>query len=126
MVYSTEMKTNCVIWLIEDKSPTKVLRRFHQKYGINETAPSRKMVNTGLKRFEEMGTVAAIKRTKEATIAVSEVIDHFQNNPQTSIRRAANGLNISKSSIQRALKSKKFHAYKPHIVQKYFFLWIVF
>jgi hypothetical protein len=46
------------------------------------------------------------------------IIDHFNANPKSSLRRAANIFNISHGSVQRILKKQKFHPYKLKIIQQ--------
>ena len=31
-------KTDCILWYAEEKSPTKILLKFHEKYGKNSNA----------------------------------------------------------------------------------------
>ena len=37
-------KTNCMLWYAEEKSPTKVLWKFDEKYGRNSNAPNNKTI----------------------------------------------------------------------------------
>ena len=41
VVIDKKIKAECILWLNETGSPTKVIRKYHSKYGRNAKAPSR-------------------------------------------------------------------------------------
>ena len=49
---------------------------------------------------------------------VTRVLDHFTDNPHSSLRRAASTLGMSHASVQRMLRTSGWHPYKVHVVQK--------
>lgn len=50
-------------------------------------------------------------------VHVEDVMEHFQNNPRTSIRRASLELGINRSAIHRVLTKNHFHPYHDTPVQ---------
>ena len=49
---------------------------------------------------------------------MERVEQHFEEDPHTSIRRAAHVLDMSRSTVQRILHGLKWHPYKVQIVQR--------
>ena len=46
------------------------------------------------------------------------ILDHFIENPRTSLRSCANLFGISHGSVRNTLKKNKFHPYKLKVVQE--------
>jgi len=98
-----------------NKAIRRVIEEFNQKfpdiYVSNETA--RKLI----KKFLSTGSVMDVKKTKivrdEDDAATLLVMDSVRNYPKLSLRRRSLDLGISKSLIQKILKQRKFHPYKP-------------
>lgn len=118
MSFCIEKRTSCVSWYTETKSIITTQRKFRQKYGKNERAPSHGSIVKWLKKFQATGTVQAHQINRTPIVNHASVIDHFQDNPKSSLRRAANTLNICHTSVHRILKKYKYHPYKIKIVQQ--------
>ena len=118
MDFSTDMKTECVLWLIVEKSPTKVQRKFLLKYGKNAKLPSTKSIRRWHSLFKETGSVSPKKRNRKSTVNAAAVIDSIESNPKLSVRRLGNQCNISRESVRKILKKNDYHPYKPQIVQE--------
>lgn len=70
------------------------------------------------KKFKQIGSVATIKRTVKARSVRTAVVLHFTEHPNNSQRKAASQLGISRSSLQRLMKSLKFKPYRPRLLQE--------
>ena len=103
-----EIKAQCVIWVHETGSPTIVRRKFHTKYGRRSVALSRRVIRLWYEKFKETGHVQSNtkrgrKPVNDATVnALNEL---FTDHPETSVRQAAQHVPISKSSVQRVVKT---------------------
>lgn len=118
MSFSIKKRTECVLWYAESKSYITAQRKFRLTYGKHEKAPSNASINKWFNKFHTTGSVEAYKIDRTPIVNHAAVIDHFQDNPKTSLRRAANTINISHMSVHRILKKYKYHPYKLKIVQQ--------
>ena len=79
-----------------------------------------------IRKWHEMlvttGSVQETPRRRSQPIRspenVTRVLDHFTDNPHSSLRRAASTLGMSHASVQRMLRTSGWHPYKVHVVQK--------
>ena len=115
-MFSETVKTDCILWLTEFKSPTKVQRMFKKKYGRNEEAPSRAVIRKWHGNFKETSLVS-VKKKRRHTVEPQQILQLYEENPKQSLRRVANHLEVSFSTVRRALKSASYKNYRPQIVQ---------
>lgn len=124
MAYSAAERVKCSFWYENSRSPVVVARNYRSEYGNHAIPPGRNSIIAWHKSLFETGSVYLAKhfRTKTATgqDAVNSVQQHFEDNPHSSTRRAANALNMSRTTVHRILKDLKWHPYKVKIVQKLF------
>ena len=118
MSFSIEERTSCVLWYTETESIVTTQRRFVQKFGKKITPPSNKSIKKWHRKLKSTGTVEKPRAHQPTVLDPQPIIDHFKGNPKTSLRRAANILNISHVSVHNILKKHKFHPYKVKIVQE--------
>ena len=119
--FNDKIKSQCVLWMHETGSPTAVRRKFCTKYGRSSVAPSRKVIRIWYEKFIETGQLKSTtkrgrKPVKDASVnALNEL---FTEQPETSVRQAAQHVPISKSSVQRVIKKRlKLFPYKIQLVQ---------
>lgn len=121
MSYSVTERAKCAAWYECSKSVVEVQRKFHSQYGKNTAAPSGHTIRRWHEKLLATGSVQDVKRSREQPTKSPENIEatvqHFTNDPHTSIRRGALTLNLSRSSIQRILKGLSWHPYKVQVVQ---------
>ena len=117
MQFSSDMKTDCLLWYAELKSPVKVMRKFRAKYGKNEKAPTRASLNAWLNRFKEGGSISRKERVGPQKVDQSLIVQSIQNDPKQSLRRVANQSTCSVTSVRKALKNSGYKRYLPHVVQ---------
>jgi len=120
--YTVTERAKCAAWFEWTKSPVEVQRKFHSEFGRNRKAPD----GHSIKRWHEMllstGSVCNVKRERSLSSRgddnVERVVQLFDEDPHMSTRRAANVLNMGRSTIQRILQDLKWHPYKVHVVQR--------
>ena len=54
--------TDCILWYAEEKSPTKILLKFHEKYGKHSNALNNKTILKWIHWFKKSGTISQLKR----------------------------------------------------------------
>lgn len=107
---------------LETKSPVLVQRNFRKEF-YPTPAPSKKHIYNLVGKFETCGSLfdnerAGRPKSSRSDENVTLVNSTFSESPQTSIRRAAAELDISKSSIQRMLTGDlELFPYKIQIMQ---------
>lgn len=89
----------------------------------NREPITKSTVSKTVRRFEETGTVNNRPRTgRPRTVTTDakslDVLQTFVEDPHSSIRKAIVQHDISFSSVQKILKTNKFHPYKLHLVQE--------
>lgn len=98
-----------------NKAIRLVVEEFNQKF------PDIYISNRGaralVKKFLSTGSILDVKKKNKARddddAATLLVMDSVRNYPKLSLRRRSVHLGISKSLIQKILKQRKFHPYKP-------------
>lgn len=115
-------------YLLNDKNLNAVIPAFESKYGMK--APKKESIMAMIKKWDDHGTVhdrikGVSGRQVDATTQenVEAVRQEYQGNPQLSLRRGSQALNIPKTSLWRILKKKiEYHPYKVlkrhHIPQR--------
>jgi len=114
---SVQIKTQCVTWMIEMKSPTKVQRKFRSVFGRNKDAPSIRTLKRWQEKFQRSGSCRPAKRSRSNPLDSDRTLQCFQETLRQSIRRVANQCQVNYSSVRRCLKCAKYRAYKPQVVQ---------
>ena len=121
MAYSITERARCAAWFEWTKSVVEVQRKFHTEYGKNTAAPSGHSIRRWHERLLTTGNVQDVKRNRPLSSRKDEnvqlTIQHFHEEPHTSTHRAANTLNMSRSTIQRILHGLRWHPYKVQVVQ---------
>lgn len=118
MAFTLQERTFCVLQYAASKSIISTKRRFAERYGRRNPPPSNKSIKKWFEKFKSTGTVEKAKVHQPSVLDPQPILDHFIENPKTSIRRVANIFNVSYSSVQRIMKKQKFHPYKIKIVQE--------
>lgn len=122
MSYLVEEKARITAWYECTRSVIVVQRKFRSEYGRNRVAPSGAAIRKWHKKFLSTGSIQGSVRKREKTIStpenVSRVVEHFHEDPHSSIRRASSSLSLSLSSVQRILKTARWHPYKVQVLQK--------
>ena len=116
MTFSTDVKTNCVLWLSQKNSPTKVQRMFRAKYGKHEVTPSRTQIRKWSENFKTCGSIKKDHKRK-LTVDQEKIVNSYEIDPKQSLRRASRNLEVSVSSVRNALKKAHFRVYRPRLVQ---------
>lgn len=102
---------NETVRVLVERHPNEDLSKFKVKRIIN--------------LFEDTGSVRELKRVREKPVTgnqeiVGAVVEAFEQNPTRSVRNISQVLDVqvSRSSIHRILKSKKFHPFKISLHQE--------
>lgn len=115
-MFSDGVKSDCVLWYAETKSPTKVQRLYRAKYGRNERTPQGRAIKKWHKNFQEKSVVTP-KKVRPRTVDPQLVLQLVEQEPEQSLRRMGNQLGISKDTVRKYLKNEGFRNYRPQIVQ---------
>ena len=121
VVIDKKIKAECILWLNETGSPTKVIRKYHSKYGRNANAPSRSQIRSWFNAFKDTGcvnsTLTGGRKLRVNNDVVDTLKDLYEGTPTLSLRHAAQHVTVSKSSVQRVLKKTlNFYPYKIQVV----------
>lgn len=120
--YSVTEKAKCAAWYECCTSVVEVQRKFHAEYGRNRKVPDGRTIRRWHELLLTTGSVVTVKRRRSSSARTEEndsrVIEHFEDHPNTSIRRAASSLDMSRSTVQRILHDHHWHPYKVQVVQK--------
>ena len=117
MMFPSEVKANGILSMEKYRSPTEVQRKFLTEYGRHKETPSSKTIKKWFSRFKQTGSCKPLPHFRNCTIDRQQVLQCFTDQPKQSLRRCANNLEISHSSVRRALKSAGMKCYRPQIVQ---------
>ena len=115
-MFSDCVKSDCVLWYAENKSPTKVQRMFRAKYGRNERTPQGREIKKWHKDFQEKSVVTP-KKIRPRAVDPELILQLVEQEPKQSLRRMANQLGISAYTVRNCLKNEGFRNYRPQIVQ---------
>lgn len=113
MKYTNEEKIFCVTLYLESKSYKTVQSKFRQKYDFNNF-PSKPLVFYWVKKFQATGSLHnnqtkpttpnnGRKKTARTPENVAAVRDSVGRSPKKSIRKRAQLLGLTRSSVQRIL-----------------------
>ena len=96
-MWKATLKSQCVLWFLEDGKPTSVQKKFRKKYG--RSCHQRK------------------KSPRKPKFDRTVILKQAEENPRQSLRRRANHLKMSHSTVRRVLKSSSYRPYHPQVVQ---------
>lgn len=101
---------------------TQTINEAFQHEFPNEDVPARQTIYRLAKKLDETGSVKDAPRSgRPKSINTDEnmqlVSQSFLRNPQTSQRRAARELDISRSTLRRIMTALKLKSYKPKLLQ---------
>jgi Helix-turn-helix domain (DUF4817) len=101
-------------------SIVRTQREFRQKFG--KQPPSELMIRYQQSKFHETGAVTRRKYQRDSPVLtptkIDEILEFFVVNPKCSLSRAAQQLQVSKTSLQRAVRMElKLFPYKIQILE---------
>ena len=115
-------KALCACWYENSHSYVEVRRKLREKFGRNAPQPPNPSILRWHTNLLETGSILEHKRKRQLSARTEDnaaaVIQHFSDDPHSSQRRAANHLDISRTTIRRILKDLKWHPYKLQLVQQ--------
>lgn len=119
---SVTQKALCACWYENSHSFVEVRRKLREKFGRNAPqAPNRSILRWHTNLLET-GSILKQKRTRQLSARTEDnaaaVVLHFSDDPHSSQRRAANHLDINRTTIHRILRDLKWHPYKLQLVQQ--------
>lgn len=101
-------------------SIVRTQREFRQKFG--KQPPSELMIRYQQTKFHETGAVTRRKYQRDSPVLtptkIDEILEFFVVNPKCSLSRAAQQLQVSKTSLQRAVRMElQIFPYKIQILE---------
>lgn len=101
----------------------RVRNLFNETFRIDRAPISLSTIHSTITRFDNFGNVRNQPKSGRPKSAANEenslnVLLSFIENPHNSIRRVAQENDISRSSVNKILKTAKFHPFKVHLVHK--------
>ena len=108
-----------VIKMAQLQSVTLVQRAWKTEY--SQQPPTDKTINAISHKFLSTGSVLDAERSGRPRTSdenADAIVEHFSENPCSSIRSAATQLNVSFSSVQRTLKTVKLRPSHIQLVQQ--------
>lgn len=110
-------------WGENVRSYDEVKHLFNANFRENETPISKSTVERTVRRFHETGSVKDRPKPGRPVSATGpekslDTVLSFVEDPHCSIRRTAQQLEISKSSVGNILQTNKFHPYKVKLVHE--------
>lgn len=118
------------IWIVEaywlfQRSVARVAQEYRKVFP-HDTIPSTSVIQANVRKFHDNGIVPNLNKLNLGRPSTSSSPDNFQRveefnaeNPRSSLRRASQALDISKSSLQRIVKTKiKLFPYKIQVFQE--------
>ena len=89
------------------------------RHDFSTTTPSDKSILSLYTKFKVTGSVADAKRSgRPWEIDRKKVIEQFENEPSSSIRRISREIDISIGSISQILRKKKMRPYSLRVLQE--------
>ena len=117
-MWKATLKAQCVLWFLEDGKPTSVQKKFRKKYGRNARSPDVKSIKIWAEKFKTTGSCHQRKKSpQKPKFDRTAILKHAEENPRQSLRRRANHLKMSHSTVRRVLKSSSYRPYHPQVVQ---------
>ena len=117
-MWKATLKAQCVLWFLEDGKPTSVQKKFRKKYGRNARSPDVKSIKIWAEKFKTTGSCHQRKKSpRKPKFDRTAILKQAEENPRQSLRRRANHLKMSHSTVRRVLKSSSYRPYHPQVVQ---------
>lgn len=116
-MFSKDQKVDSILWCGEYRSPKKVQIMYHAKYGKNSKAPSRYNLVQWMNTFRETGSCEK-KTRRRKTVDHQRIVEELVANPKQSLRRAANNVGVSVTSVRSSIKIAGMRRWTPKIVQE--------
>jgi hypothetical protein len=118
-MWTPQRKVQCMLWLAELKSITRVQRRARKEWNVDP--PTRKSIYEWDKSLRETGSLVshAGKHNKHhvTEVTVDRVRESFSSSPPKSIRRASRELGVPSSTFYKTLhKCLRLRAYKLQLL----------
>lgn len=118
------------IWIVEaywffQRSIARVAEEYRKCFP-NEAAPSKSVIQANVRKLHDEGTLTNLSKmysgrpsTSNTPENVERVEEFYAENPQVSLRRASQALEIPVTSLQRIVKTKiKLFPYKIQVFQE--------
>lgn len=112
-----------IIYLENNRSIIQTQREYRRIFNV-ATAPTAPTIRSLFKNFEQRGTVADVKRIGRSPISrsnenIARVAASVEEQPETSTRRRASQLQLSRRTLQRILHTDlHLYPYKIQLVQQ--------
>ena len=109
------------LYFKSDDSVSAAFSKYRSIKGIKSgTDPcTRRTLLNLVKKFRTTGNLADLPRVQQTNENASIIADYIEANPQCSVRRVSDELNIPKSTVHDTMAKKlNLHPYKPRIVQQ--------
>ena len=119
-----QQRVTCVRSYYKMKSVTEVQCVFRRQFNVGRhgCVPSRNTILAWVKKFDETGSVFAVKHGAPRTVWTPEnlqrVREAFERSPRRSACQHSHILGVNRKSLFRILKEIKFHPYKLQVVQQ--------
>ena len=107
--FSTKQQTKIIgLYFKNHRSITLTQRAYHQHYNVRQ-APNQSTIDHLVKRFWQQGSVSDLPQTgRQCSVRIAENValieDSIAENPDTSTRRQATQIAMSRRSLQRILR----------------------
>ena len=121
MRYSTEQRIFICSTFMKQHSWRRCRRKFRRRYP-DAPVPDRTTICRLFKKFNETGSVANKKPRVNKRVLTEEKLDEIafrlEISPRKSLRRLAQEVGVSKTSVQHATKLLKLKPYKTRVVHQ--------
>ena len=116
---SVQDRINVVLLMAKHESVTTARREWQRNF--TSKPPSESTFRLVFKKFTETGSVQDAERSGRPSLDEDDVLrvkEEFENNPRSSVRDAANQLDMPRETVRRTLKRtigmKSFHISRVH------------
>ena len=116
---STEDRINIVLLIAKYDSVTTARREWQRRFASKP--PCESTFRLVFRKFTETGSVHDAERSGRPSLPEGDVVrvqEEFEDNPRSSVRDAANKLDIPRETLRRTLKQtigmKSFHVSRVH------------
>lgn len=99
-----------------DGNATEAVREYARRFP-NRRLPDRRVITLTFNRLREIGSFSIRQDPLRANLIENRVLRHFNNNPETSVRRTSAALQVPRQTIWRTLRGNNRHPYHIQRVQ---------
>lgn len=99
-----------------DGNAVEAVREYARRFP-NRRVPDRRVITMTFNRLRETGSFSIHQDPLRANLQENCILHHFDNNPETSVRRASAALQVPRQTIWRTLKDDNRHPYHIQRVQ---------